>query len=184
MRFLQFPPKTTDALQPLDVGVLRQYKQLLKRVVNEAKLQGAAEEIASRAGIVNLQSLVYNQLCSPAYESIFRHAWHGLDMSYDKKQPFYPILNVNAIQFSKPGHRCHIDGCTDHGFIRCSYCGKLLCLMHFLQQECFHERSDFNITDHKLLYSKANDYEEDFEDLFGADDQENVRSDEDTCDID
>lgn len=46
---------------------------------------------------------------------------------------------VNEIQLSfDPSRTCVVDGCYQHGFIRCIHCGKILCMHHFLNRTCFH----------------------------------------------
>ena len=46
---------------------------------------------------------------------------------------------VQEIQFGfEPGSTCEFN-CTNNAFIRCSHCGKLMCLKHFLERSCFHD---------------------------------------------
>jgi len=48
---------------------------------------------------------------------------------------------VQEIQFDfDPGHKCEVQNCTNNAFLQSSHCGKLLCLPHFIDRECFHSR--------------------------------------------
>ena len=55
------------------------------------------------------------------------------------------IERVLEIKFNDVDGNCemHSDkqdhsGCENLAFIRCSHCGRKLCLLHFLQRHCFH----------------------------------------------
>ena len=55
---LEIPRHTTGDLQPLDVGFFRQYKILLKRLTQAAIDESHLDDITSRSGIINMNSLV------------------------------------------------------------------------------------------------------------------------------
>lgn len=143
------PPRTTGDLQPLDVGFNRQYKLIVKRITERARLEKTVGNLTTRAGIINLQSLVFNQLSSPAYRDLIRYSWRKADVTFNKTElTKFPPLNANAIQFDKNrGARCGVQHCEKSSLLRCSHCGKPLCLHHFLDRTCFHEGSPNRLPD-------------------------------------
>lgn len=142
-KMLQIPRKTTDKLQPLGINFNRQLKIFYNRVIEEAFYEDLMANVASREGILNLQSLIHDQLTSKKYNDMIRYAWHSTDPSFNNSElANHPPPMVNAIQFDfDQSAKCSISGCTNHAFTRCSHCGKFLCLNHFLQRECFHRQT-------------------------------------------
>ena len=100
--------------------------------------------MASRAGIVNMHSLVWNQFGSEAYTDMLRYAWHKTDPSFSDSElssrPPPPMVHEINFNFDK-SRRCEMN-CTNFAFIKCAHCGKHLCLKHFLDRACFHEVND------------------------------------------
>lgn len=138
---LVIPPHTTDQIQPLDVGFFRQFKIFLRRIAIEAIIQENITSVASREGAINLMSLIYNQLQSPAYHDLWRYAWRHTDSNWTEDEiSINPPPNVNSIQFgSRMNHRCEIDDCENNGVVMCSYDGTTMCLEHFISRTHVHE---------------------------------------------
>lgn len=89
-------------------------------------------------------TLIWNQFSSPAYRDMVRHAWHNTDPDYSTSELVSgpPVRMIQEIQFGfDSSARCAVDS-EQHAFIRCSHCGKLLSLEHFLKTTCFHEPND------------------------------------------
>lgn len=147
VELMTIPPKTTSEIQPCDKKYMRQYKQLARRIRQAASLADMAATVSNRDGVLNMQSSIDNQLSSPSYHDMIEWAWHSTDTNFEKSELIrYPPLNVNGIHFTHGlGRGCQIGNCTNDGFIRCAYCGKVLCVHHFLNRECFH---DPNSTDY------------------------------------
>ena len=141
IRSLIIPPHTTAVLQPLDVTFNRQYKKFAKRITEEALYARTVRNITDRDGVINMHSLIWNQFSAPAYQDLLRYAWHNTDTGFSPAELAVgpPPRTVQDIQFSfNASSRCQVDNCTAHAFIKCAHCGKLLCLHHFLERECFH----------------------------------------------
>lgn len=138
---MRIPKHTTDQVQPLDVTFNRQYKILANRINDRANMENQADRIQSRDGIINFQSLMWNQLSSPAYRDMIRYAWHSTDPEFvNEELDIWRPPMVNQIQFHlNRTTRCEVTNCTEHAFIRCSYCGKYLRFVHFLDRVCFHD---------------------------------------------
>ena len=71
-----------------------------------------------RNNIIELQSLVHNQLSSPRYINIFEQGWFKSNY-IDKK----PGKFDNPVEFGFGGSRphCEIPGCKNVAIIRCSW---------------------------------------------------------------
>ena len=141
IQMFQIPKHTTGYLQPCDVGLFRQHKRFRKLISEEASSNNLTREIMTRAGIINFQSLIWNQLQAPAYRDLLLWSWRHTDpeFSNDELQNGAPPAVVNDINFNFERHQtCGHPGCNATAFIRCSHCGKYLCIRHFLDRECFH----------------------------------------------
>lgn len=69
------------------------------------------------------------------------YGWRNTDPAFNvtTKLSTFPPKMVNSIQFDfDSAAKCEHSNCSRHAFIRCSHCGKLLCLHHFLERNCFH----------------------------------------------
>lgn len=140
VKMMRIPKSTTDVLQPLDVNYNRQMKIFYNRIIEEAFYQNITGQVTSREGILNVHSLMHNQFSSAQYRDMIKYAWRNTDPSFDVKElTNYPPKMVNDIQFNiDDANTCQVEGCEEHAFLKCSHCGKHLCLKHFLQRECFH----------------------------------------------
>lgn len=153
IKTLQIPKKTTGDLQPLDVGFNNQYKRFVKIITEEAIQQDILNNVTSRAAIINLQSLIWNQLASDRYRDMLLQAWHKTDPNFSTDEFSSPnrLPTVRSVQFDgvDPRDSCQKrvqdqqssgnSTCTSPAFIRCSHCGKVYCLKHFLERSCFHK---------------------------------------------
>lgn len=100
----------------------------------------------SREGIINMHSLIWNQFGSENYTDMLRYAWHNTDphWSIDEINNRPMPRGVLDIQFKTDKTRCdqkdHITNttCSRPAFIRCSHCGKILCLHQFMERVCIH----------------------------------------------
>lgn len=167
------PERTTSDLQPLDVIFNRQYKIFVNRITEQAHYDDMIGDVTSREGIMNMHSLIWNQLSSPIYRDMIRWAWHKTDANFDNNEISHvPPMMVRAVQFAFNETHCDIDTCTDHPFTRCSHCGKVFCLRHFLARTCFHNDSSANVAPidrHDALRLMGDLTDDDDEELFFED---------------
>ena len=101
VRLLRIPPSTTDVLQPLDVSVNRQFKRLMKRISERASQEGILRDITTRAGIINLHSLIWNQFGAPIYKDLIRYGWRHTDPDFDIGELTNPIQGPTKISAGK-----------------------------------------------------------------------------------
>ena len=143
IKSLIIPPKTTDYLQPLDISFFRQWIAFVKRLTRQARLDDLVNNILSREGIINMQSLVFNQLSAPLYQDLGRYGWRHMDSEFSQLEYSHPrpILTIKDQFVKNSSVICEVRGCHRSSFLRCSHCGKNLCLKHFIERACFHEDS-------------------------------------------
>ena len=168
MKVLRIPKHTTGHLQPLDVVWNRQLKIFVKRVAQQACHQNETRVITSRGGILNLYSLIWNQMGSHAYRDTNLYGWRHTDpdFRYDEMTSTAQPPNVHAIQFhGVSGHTYQHSNCTAPAFIRCSYCHRMLCLHHFLDRTCFHPNRNHGHGEHNEHGVITDDEEDDLFDL-------------------
>lgn len=146
VKLLSIPPRTTGDIQPLDVVFNLQYKLFVKRLTEQARLANITKEVITREGIINFQSLIYNQFSSPAYTDLIKHSWHNTDPEFYRHERRNKPDNVLRIQFGKePGTKCSVRGCQNLAFTICAWCKRPLCIHHFLNRTCFHTtNSNYN----------------------------------------
>lgn len=117
---LRIPPGTTAELQPLDVQIFRQYKILVKRILEAIAYEGNMRSWTDRYGIMRMQSIIWHQLRAPAYQEMFTWAWRKTDPDYrlDVAVPCdKPDMVINT-QFKFDRRKtCEIDGCNKRAFI-------------------------------------------------------------------
>ena len=91
---LTIPPHLTSELQPLDVCFFRQLTIFIRRMTEEALVNKRVGEITSREGIINLMSIIYDQLQSPAYHDLCRYSWRHTDPNFSPGESSnYPPAN-------------------------------------------------------------------------------------------
>lgn len=139
-KMMRIPPQTTDRLQPLDVNFNRQLKIFYNRIMEESFYQDRLAASTSREGVINVHSLLHNQLSSPKYRDMIKYAWKNTDLNFNNAEfEHFPSRMVNQINFDfDQAAKCETRGFSEHAFVKCAHCGKLLCFHHFLERECFH----------------------------------------------
>lgn len=95
------PKSTTRFCQPLDIYFFRQYKIIVRRIVNSARDRFLdkvhAVKPKDRLFIIKMHSIVYNQLQAPIYRPMLLYAWRkpGYDTTSDVPEKFLSVLEVN-----------------------------------------------------------------------------------------
>lgn len=173
-QFRQIPPGTTSMLQPQDVDFFRQWKYFVRRLTQQLAHENRTGEITSREGILNMQSLVWNQFSAASYRDLIRFSWRKLDRSFSASELTTrgKPRRTKQIQFNfGPGALCEEEGCTRPAFVKCAHCGKFLCTAHFLNRTCFHEFEEHDEQDLMLESEEVgeNDFDDDFDDDFDFD---------------
>lgn len=89
------------------------------------------DNVTSRAGLINLNSLVWNQFAAPVYRDLLRHAWHCTDPDYSTSELSAGVTGkrkFSEIQFEFDTSTRFEFKCTEYAFIKCSHCGKHMCI--------------------------------------------------------
>lgn len=143
IHFMQIPPGTTNDLQPCDVEIFRQWKYLARRLTMQAYYDGFIGALTSRAGVLNMQSLIFNQFSAPAYQDLIRYSWRHIDRNFSTNELSSREFRTIDLQFSfRPGSICDHEDCEAFAFIKWAHCGRLLCAKHFFERRCFHEADE------------------------------------------
>lgn len=174
-QLIRIPPHTTAQLQPLDVSFNRQYRRFVKLVGESALHKGAIANVTNRWGIINMHSLIWDQLSSPIYADMIRNGWRHTDFDFRSTELLTgQSRSVEQLQFTPARtHTCSVPGCTERAMLRCSHCGRPLCIHHFLERTCFHHHDHDHEHDHgeeELDFEEEGDDQIDFDDaLFDED---------------
>lgn len=142
VQFLQIPAGTTDQLQPCDMEIFRQWKYFLRRLTMQGHYDGLLNELTSRIGVINVQSLIFNQFSALSYRDLIKFSWRHADRSFSTSElsSGEEPIRTSKLQFSfQPGSSCEHEECEAYAFMQCSHCSRLLCAKHFLERVCFHE---------------------------------------------
>jgi len=152
-KILGIPVHTTSRIQLLDVYFNRQCKVIARRIFDRVQLDDIAVNLSERSNIIQLNSLIHNQLSSPRFTPMIKYAWYA---SGDIDQNPEKFESVNEICFSIDADVCQQSSCHISCFIQCSHCQKLLCFEHFSEAYYCHKwMSTFSISCHRF---KKNDF--------------------------
>ena len=134
---IKIPPGTTGECQPLDVYFFRQYKLFVRTIYDMLALQNV-NDCRDRLSILNMHSLVHNQLTASIFQPMLKYAWFKSGYKVPNPGKFKNMKQVcfeNFIRFTC--EEC-IEGEKSTVSVRCAHCKKHLCLPHFLQRKCWH----------------------------------------------
>lgn len=115
VQFLQIPPGTTDDLQPRDVELFRQWKYLAHRLTMQAYYDDFIRPLTSRAGVLNMQSVIHNQFSAPSYQDLIRYSWRHIDRNFTTRELSSSNREFCTIdlRFSfQPGSKCEHEECA------------------------------------------------------------------------
>lgn len=125
------PKSTTGKIQPLDVYGFRIWNNFVRHFSDSVILMDEDLNLHLRNYIIKLQSLVHNQLSPPRYKNLFKYSWYKSGYIEEKPENF-----INPVKFGfrdKSDVKCEVEGCSNVGIIRCSWCKNKLCLQHFFE---------------------------------------------------
>ena len=143
LAIMLIPKSTTKYCQPLDVYFFRQYKILVRRIVDYVRRAFLGKRSTlkpnNRYFIIKMHGLVYNQLSAPVFNKMLLYAWSKAGYVYEGHRPD-KFRNVNSVCIKKLAKKCDFcpRGAEKLTFIRCSWCTKNLCFDHFAGGDNFH----------------------------------------------
>lgn len=139
-------------IQPLDVFGFRVYKNYVRHFSEFVILNEIDVVLHQRNNIIKLQSLVYNQLCSPRYKSLFKYSWFKVRVELIFKfMPAFVLFQSefinfffqsgyllerpdsfeNPVKFCFYGLEISCSSCQEMRMLTCSWCKTHLCFNHF-----------------------------------------------------
>ena len=134
------PAGATSFMQPLDIFCFRQWKYFVKKFTEDIMLNDYQINMHLRDNVIQLNSLILNQLQSDLFTPMLKYAWHKGGFPIESIARYE---SVNEICFEIPAHSCS-QNCTNLPFICCSYrnCRKFLCLPCFFTKNHGHSNSN------------------------------------------
>jgi len=126
----RIPQHTKGIVQPLDVYGFRPYKNFIRKISDSPDVLQNNFSLRVRDHIIKLQSLAFNQMCSPMYHPMFEYGWFKAGYLEQRPEKFQTPVEFcfKALNL----HSCHVLNCQNAAFIRCSWCKKVLCFEDFI----------------------------------------------------
>jgi hypothetical protein len=153
------PEGTTSLVQPLDVFFFRQFKLLLRKIIDLARQYKVLEPekyLAPHLRMLQLKTIsIVQQFKAPIFMLMIKGAFNiaGYNLSEDDIIEKFKSINELLFEFTNP--MC--DTCINIGkFIRCGYCRLNLCFNCFLNDSLEHFHFEDNIEPTILDYDKLN----------------------------
>lgn len=127
VRIMKIPEGRTGELQPLDLDCNRPWKAFVEKFYHHVSAQNIEVNLYSRDQVLKLQSLVYNQFCSPRFRFMFRNGWIRANLVQGSLWPA-----TTPAQFSyKLDDLQFCDRCRVPSFLQCGWCKNRLCFTHY-----------------------------------------------------
>ena len=133
---LEITAHTTSRIQPVDVYFNRQWKVLARRIFDHVQIDDIAINLSERNNIIQLNSLIHNQLSSAQFVPMMKYAWFA--SGYIDQDPG-SFKSVNEVCFNIGANVCQHLSCHSLCFIQSSHCQKLLCFEHFFEAYHYHK---------------------------------------------
>ncbi|EGT31815.1 hypothetical protein CAEBREN_19303 [Caenorhabditis brenneri] len=124
------PPGATGQIQPLDIGIFRQFKKFMKNLTEYAQRKHNDFAPHQRDSIIKMLSQTYWQLCCPTFQEWRAYAWFAGGYT-DTRPPLFE-KPTDYCFFGKVYGKCQSSGCCGVSMIRCAYCTKHLCFQDFI----------------------------------------------------
>lgn len=135
------PKSTTRFCQPLDVYFFRQYKIVIKRIVDIVRCRHLKNEASvkpnNRSFIIKMHAVVYNQFQSNKFKKMILYAWKKSGYTIDVEALGDGFENATQVLFKDKGKTCAFS-CNSPAFLKCSHCDKAICLDHLLLNDPIH----------------------------------------------
>ena len=124
------PPGTTSIAQHWDVYGFRSYKQMVRYFSDRVLIDNLPVILHQRNEIIKLQSLIYNQLCSPRFKEQWKLGWFK-----SRYLDQHPDQFTNALQFCFQNKAAELTEkcckCERLHFITCAWCNETFCFTHY-----------------------------------------------------
>ena len=141
---LEYIPKgATKYIQPLDVYFFRQYKILVKNIIEQTRDSFFHDKTGlkpcDRFFIVKLHNLCFNQLQHPRFSPMLRYAWqksgYDSDSIVESFENVFEIL-LKPLKSRNAKSRNH----DEFPIFKCVYCDAFVCLKCLDDPIHFHDR--------------------------------------------
>lgn len=124
----KLPPNTTKYCQPLDTRFNLQYKKFYRTLFNDLKFLIDVDKY----WIIKINSIVYNQLCSSAFNDLVKYCWKVAGYENDGLDKCFSFKSVIEMCF-RDLNKC--SRCDNQSVMKCSYCNEELCFKHLILED-------------------------------------------------
>jgi hypothetical protein len=111
----------TSLTQPHDRYFFPQYKNFAQRIQNRVNLDGIGVDLKHRNNIIDLHSLIHNQLSAPIFQTMVKYSWYKAGYLPQNLGKLYSVNDV-CFSFFEPFCRINCSQCNEGAFIKCSWC--------------------------------------------------------------
>lgn len=124
------PEGATKYVQPLDVYFFRQYKLLVKNVVEVCRdlYHGGQSRIkpGNRNFIIRLHSVCFNQLSHPRFSRMWQYAWRKPGYTVEESESaFENVIQILLNPLNSPAAICTLHHMSP--IFKCVYCAAYIC---------------------------------------------------------
>lgn len=129
------PAGCTGFIQPCDIYLFRPWKTFFRRINDFILLDNIDIELHSRDNSIKIQSLIYNKFQAPRFVNFLKYSWVKAGYYEEDLGEFDHPVRFCLDPSSFPSHCYH---CMASVIIKCAWCEKHLCFVHFFKQYHIH----------------------------------------------
>ena len=122
------------------LAIFRQWKYFKQKIYDRGAIDEIDVEIRSRNCIVNMHSLIHNQLSARRFSNPIKYSRYS--SVYTTNGPGH-FENVQQVCFSFGEYLCSEITCSKSSFICCSHCDTILCFYHIFVDDYRHHKLFF-----------------------------------------
>ena len=127
-RLLWLLPKTIEDIQSCDNSFFRQWKYFYQKRFDHVAIDQLNIDLSLRSHILELYSLIHNQLSSDRFCLMIKYAWYSCGYTKQKPSQFQSVGD-NCFSFSVD--ECSIADCDKGNLTTCSWCDGVLHFHYF-----------------------------------------------------
>ncbi|OQV11597.1 hypothetical protein BV898_14095 [Hypsibius exemplaris] len=124
LRLLTIPAGATSMIQPCDVYLFRIWKSGVRKFEDRGMLDDLPVIFHQRDNIIELQSIMHNQFCSPRFKPQIQYAFYKAGY-HDERPAKFQTMTEYCFDSVSLVEECYY--CQRFYFMRCGWCTRALC---------------------------------------------------------